>query len=205
MIIVKEDLFMKEKRYYCDWALSPSNEKSNRLIPKVLLISLVVVTAISSLIYYNIMMYNHGEDLEAYSESAYKYLYEIADNVIGKDGIKEAAIPEDVVEYEITYKDGEIIFKYSLDNNKGKKFATSASMIVTLSKDFEVLSKEPNYSSKEEYIKIHKIVFYICIPIFGVLTWMVMAVASCIVMAVAIPISMVHKKKDMKKIFHKKC
>ena len=198
MIIVKEDLFMKEKRYYCDWALSQPNEKSNRLMSKVLLISLVVVTAISSLIYYNIMMYNHGEDLEAYSESAYKYLYEIADNVIGKDGIKEAAIPEDVVEYEITYKDGEIIFKYSLDNNKGKEFATSASMIVTLSKDFEVLSKEPNYSSKEEYIKSHKIGFYICIPIFGVLTWTVMAVASCIVMVVAIPISMVHKKKDMK-------
>lgn len=189
---------MKEKRYYCDWAMSPSNKKNNHLMYKVLFISLVVVTAISSLIYYNIMIHNHSEDLEAYSESAYKYLYEIADNVIGKDGIKEAAIPEDVVEYEITYKDGEIIFKYGLDNNKGKEFATSASMTVTLSKDFEILSKKPNYSSKEEYIKIHKIGFYICIPIFGVLTWTVMAVASCIVMVVAIPISMVHKKKDMK-------
>lgn len=190
---------MKEKRYYCDWALSSSDEKINRLITKVLLISLVVVTAISSLIYYNIMMHNHGEDLEAYSESAYKYLDEIADNVIGKEGINVAAIPEDVVEYEITYKDGEIIFKYSLDNNKGKKFATSASMTVTLSKDFEVLSKEPNFSSKEEYAKSHKIGFYFFIPIFGSLTWAVMAVASCIVMGVAIPISMVHKKKDMKK------
>ena len=190
---------MKEKRYYCDWALSTSSdEKSNHLIPKVLLISLVIVTAISSLIYYNIMMNNHGEDLEAYSESAYKYLDEIADNVIGKDGINVAEIPEDVVEYEITYKDGEIIFKYSLDNNKGKEFATSASMTVTLSKDFEVLSKEPNFSSKDEYVKSHKIVFYIWVPIFGLLTWMVMWVASCIVMAVAIPISMVHKKIDMK-------
>lgn len=192
---------MKEKRYYCDWALSPSDEKSNRLIPKVLLISLVVVTAVSSLIYYNIVMHNHGDDLEAYSESAYKYLDEIADNVIGKGGINEAAIPEDVVEYEITYKDGEIIFKYSLDNNKGKEFATSASMTVILSKDFEVLSKEPNFSSKEEYVKSHKIGFYICVPIFGVLTWMGMAAASCAVMIVAILISMVHKKRDMKKFF----
>lgn len=189
---------MKEKRYYCDWALSRSDEKSNRLISKVLLISLVV-TAISSLIYYNIMMHNHGEDLEAYSESAYKYLDEIADNVIEKDGINVAEIPEDVVEYEITYKDGEIIFKYGLDNNKGKVWATSASMTVTLSKDFKVLSKEPNFSSKEEYAKSHKIGFYIFIPIFGVLTWCAMAVAACIVMEVAIPISMVHKKKDMKK------
>lgn len=194
---------MKEKRYYCDWALSVSKEEIKPLFLVLFIISLFVVTAISSLIYYNIIMHNHGEDLEAYSESAYKYLDEIADNVIGKDGIKVAAIPEDVVEYEITYKDGEIIFKYSLDNNKGKEFATSASMVVTLSKDFEVLSKEPNYSSKEEYIKSHKIGFYICVPLFGVLTWSVMLLVSCFVMLVAIPISMVHKnmvhkKKDKK-------
>ena len=86
---------MKEKRYYCDWALSRFDEKSNRLISKVLRISIVVVTAISSLIYYNIMMHSHGENLEAYSESAYKYLDEIADKVIGKDGINVAEIPED--------------------------------------------------------------------------------------------------------------
>lgn len=147
---------MKEKRYYCDWALwalNSSNEKDNRLVSKVLLISLVVVTAISSLIYYNIMMHNPGEYLEAYSESAYQYLDEITDNIIGKDGIKEVAIPEDVVEQEITY---------------------------------------------EEYIKSHKIGFYIWVAIFGVLTWMVMTVAIGMVMAVAIPISMFHKKKDMK-------
>lgn len=196
---------MKEKRYYCDWALSTYDEKSNRLISKVLLISLIVVTAISSLIYYNIIMHNYGDNLEAYSESAYKYLDEIADNVIGETGINVAEIPEDVVEYEITYKDGKIIFKYSLDNNKGKKFATSASMTVTLSKNLEVLSKEPNLSSKENYVKSHKIGFYIGIPLLGVVTWCVMAVASCIVMVVAIPISIVHKNKDMKKIFHKKC
>ncbi len=190
---------MKEKRYYCDWALSSSDEKNNRLVSKLWLISLVVVTAISSLIYYNVMMHNYGEGLEAYSESAYKYLDEIADNVIGKYGINLAEIPEDVVEYEITYKDGEIVFKYSLDNNKGKGWATSASMTVKLSKDFEVLSKEPNFSSKEEYAKSHKIGFYIVIPILGVLTWCAMAAVCCIVMAVAVPISMVHKKNDMKK------
>lgn len=138
MIILKEDLFMKEKRYYCDWALSSIDEKSYRLMLRVLLISLVVVT-------------------------------------------------------------GEIIFKYSLDNNKGKEWATSASMTVTLSKDFEVLSKEPNFSSKEEYAISHKISCYIFIPIFGAFTWCAMAVASLIVMVVAIPISMVHKKMDMKK------
>lgn len=187
---------MKEKRYYYDWA---SQQQDRSVVVKVLLISFVIVTTISSLIYYNIMMHNHGEDLEAYSENAYEYLDEIADNVIGKDGINVAAIPEDVVEYEITYKDGEIVFKYSLDNNKDKEFATSASMTVTLSKDFEVLSKEPNFSSKEEYVKIHKINFYLCVPIFGALVWLGLEFATLILMVVAFPISVLHKKKYMKK------
>ena len=149
---------MKEKRYYCDWALNSCNKKSYHVIKKVVLVSFVLVTAVSSLIYYNIIMNNHGENLEAYSESDYEYLDEIANNVIGKDEINVAAIPEDV----------------------------------------EILNKEPNFSSKEEYAKSHKIGFYIFVPIFGALTWGVMAVVSCIVMIVAIPISMIHKKKDMK-------
>lgn len=192
---------MKEKRYYCDWILSPSDEKSNHLFEKVVLISFVIVTAISSLIYYiNIIVHNYTEDLEAYYESAYKYLYEIADNVIERDGIKEAAIPEDVVEYEITYKDGEIIFKYCLDNSKEKEFVTSASMTVTLSEDFKVLSKKPNFSSKEEYVKRHKIAYYIFVPmVLGALIWIVMAIVGFIVSLVAIPISKMHKKRDMKK------
>lgn len=190
---------MKEKRYYCDWALNSSNDKKTaHAIVKVLLISLVVVTAVSSWIYYNIMIHEHGEDLEAYSKSTYEYLDEIANNVIEEGGINVTAIPEDVVEYEITYKDGKIIFKYSLDNNKGKKWATSASMTVTLSKDFEVLNKEPNFSSKEQYEKEHKSTFYILASILGASTWIVMTIASCIVMGAAIPISMIHKKREMK-------
>lgn len=190
---------MKGKRYYCDWALSSSNKKSNRLISKLLFIFLVVVISISSLIYYNIMMHNYEQDLELYSESDYKYLDEIANNVIGKDGINLATIPKDVVEYEITYKDGKIIFKYSLDNNKGKIFLASASMTVTLSKDFEILSKEPNFSSKEEYAKIYKICIYIFTPLLACLTYIVLAVASCIVMAVVIPIFYYSQERKHKK------
>lgn len=193
---------MKGKRYFCDWALSPfKRQKSVSILFIFLVISVVVVTAISGLIYYNIMMHNHSVDLETYSESAYEYLDEIANNVIGEDGINIAAIPEDVVEYEITYKDevGEIIFKYSLDNNKEKEWATSASMTVTLSKDFEVLSKKPNFSSKEEYAKIHKIRFFSDVAIFGIVTWMVIALVSLILIEDLILISKAHKKKDMKR------
>lgn len=195
---------MKEKRYYCDWALSSSKEKDNSLISKVLTISfidvtVIVVTVVIGLIYYNIMMHNHSKDLEAYSESAYKYLDEIADNVIGETGINVAAIPEDVVEYEITYKDGEIIFKYSIDNNRGKLFATSASMTVTLSKDFEILSKKPNFSSKEEYVKYSKTGFFISTCLFALVASSLIGVAISAVMLVALSISKIHKKMDMKK------
>ena len=191
---------MKEKRYYCDWVLSKPDEESISLIKTRLFIPLIVVAVVSSIIYYNIMMHNHGERLfETYSESAYNYLDEIADNVIEKDGINVDAIPDDVVKYEITNKDDEIIFEYSIDNNKGKKFATSASMTVTLSKNFEILSKKPNYSSKEEYVQRHKMAFYIFVPMFGGLIAGGIGFASFILMAITIPISMVHKKKDMKK------
>lgn len=191
---------MKEKRYYCDWASRVLRGKGHEhnVYKKVLLIFTIVVVGISGFICYNIIMHNHGEDLEAYDESAYKYLDEIADNVIGKDGINEAAIPEDVVEYEIIYTDGEIIFKYSLDNNKGKEFATSASMTVTLSKDFEVLSKKPNFSSKEEYIKEHKIGLYFLCLMFGILTYSVISLVIMLVMTAAEIISEKNKKRDMK-------
>ncbi len=197
---------MKEKRYYSDWVYGFNSKVSTKsLISRVEGIFIVVGTVISSLIYYSIIMHNHGENLEAYHKSAYKYLDEIADNVIGKEGINEAAIPKDIVEYEINYKDGEIIFKYSLDNNKGKVFATSASMTLTLSKDFEVLSKEPNFSSKKEYVECHKRSLYIWVTILGFLTCLGMIGASYIVIVAGILVSTVHEAYDMKKIFHKKC
>ncbi len=186
---------MKEKRYFCDCALSYINQKSNRLVTKVVFI-FIFVTIVSSLIYYNII----SEDFEAYSENAYEYLNEIADNVIEKDGINLSMMPEDVVEYKITYKDDKIIFQYSLGNNKEKIFV-SASMKVTLSKNFEILSKGPTYSSKEEYLKSQKIGLCLFIFAFGLLTGIIMIVAIGIFMGIAILISIIYKKKDIKENF----
>ncbi len=69
---------MKEKRYYFDWALG----NGNRIIFKVMFISQIVITAISTLIYYNIIKNDFSKDLEAYSKSSYQYLAETTDNVI---------------------------------------------------------------------------------------------------------------------------
>ncbi len=178
---------MKEKRYFCDCG-------SNKSIILVVIIFSIVVTIICSLIYQNIMVHNHSEEVEAYSESAYEYLDEIADNVIGKAGINMDAIPEDVAEYEITYKDDKIIFKYSLDNNTENGIAsTYPSMTVTLSKDFEVLSKKPYYSSNEEkeFLKNCKIAICIFCIVFG---------SVILIMSVATVISKKHKERDMKNL-----
>ena len=76
-----------------------------------------------------------------------------------------------------------------------KLYAPSASMTVTLSKDFEILSKEPNFSSKEEYVKV----FYTFVFLLGALNWCVVGMASCFVMLVLASISIIHKKMSMKK------
>lgn len=144
---------MKEKRYFYDWLYEPRNAKERVWTCLTLLITLLI----GSIIFYNIRMYKHGEEVEAYSETAYQYLDEVATKVIHKNkGIDEAAIPKDVVAYEITKENDEITFEYYLDNNKGKDWATSASMTILLSEDFEVVKKEPNYSSREEYVEKHK-------------------------------------------------
>lgn len=184
--------------YYCDLALRSFSKTDVRRLPIkvsfIVIFSFLFITPINALILYNI----HGGYLDTYSESAYKYLDEIADNVIEKEGINVAAIPDDIVKYEITYKDDRIIFKYSLDNNKGKEFATSASMTLILSKDFEILSREPNFSSKEEYEKIHKGNFYASIYQYSLIIWVIMFLIIFFIMVFAIAIYMEYKEKTLK-------
>jgi hypothetical protein len=195
---------MGEKRYFCDWVNEPADVKYNCFIDEPLLkfltIVSVIVGVVGSVIGQYIFKQGYTENLETYYESTYKYLDEIADNVISKDGINVSAIPENVIEYEITYEDNKITFEYSLDSNKEEFFGLPASMTVSLSKDFEILSKKPTYSSKEKYIKESKFSLSIFFPIilgFGTFIWL--TILSTIAMFIAFPISKMHKKMDIKK------
>ncbi len=196
---------MKEKRYFCDWCSSRSQKEITRATLKlsITFIALIAISIIFGFIYDHIMTRNQSEEVEANLESANEYLDEIADNVIGKDGINVGAIPEDVAEYEITYKDDKIIFKYSLDNNieYGIFSSFSPSMTVTLSKDFEVLSKKTDFSSKEEFVKYHKIAVCGFIAAYGLIIWLTTLFAFVImIMPVANAISKKHKERDMKNL-----
>ena len=127
-------------------------------------------------------MANYGYALNSYSVEAYEHLDEIANNVITKGvGIDLSELPDDVVKYEITAEGDEIIFKYYLDNNKDMVFAASANMTVKLSNDFSIISKKPNSSSEEEYVKSVKRSILMSSAIIGCFIWIIIAFGSTIV------------------------
>ena len=193
---------MKEKRYYCDWYLS--NRRNGYKICFICTMLITITSVVGGWIFYRNLMYHYGDALEAYSESDYEYLEKIPDRVIGKDGIHEVVIPDDIVIDDINYQNDKIIVKYSLDNNKGNKYVTSASITVTLSKDFKVLDQKRNYSSKEEYVQKCEMLFWDSTFAFGLLIWIVMCIVCCGIVVVAFPISKMHKQRNEKN-FHKKC
>lgn len=190
-----EDKSMKkEKRYFLDW--------SNATLSAALIcIPIIALTVIFSILRYSYLITNYGSDLETYSEDAYRYLDDIASNVILEDkGIDEAAIPKDVVKYDIHYENSKFIFNYYLDNNKGKKYAVSASMSITLSENFKILSKTPNYSSEEEYVE--NITFLLrCSAILFSFT--ISLIGWTAIILIALLISYLHKKRDMKQAVSK--
>ena len=172
-------------------------ESGQNVNKKPIFIFLFVVTAICSLFYYNIFGSDLASDVELYDQSD-KYLEEIADNVIGKDGINVAKIPDNV-KYEISDRNNEIVFTYDLESSKEREFTTGLGMSITLSKNGKVLSKEPNYFSKNEYIRTRTCGYIILIPLLGALTCGGISVSCVILMGFAVIISVIHKKIDKEK------
>ncbi len=185
---------MKEKRYLCDFVFGELDKRTERIVILIVILSFLGITAIVSLICYNIGLTTYKDELNAYPASAYEHLDEIANNVIQEGvGIDLLAIPDDVVSYEITRKDNEIIFKYYLDNNKGMQLASSANMTIKLSNDFNIISKSPNYSSKESYVKYIKLAIGFrseLISIFAYLLFLLIILMSSL-------ISEARKRKDL--------
>ena len=176
---------MKEKRYFCDY-WNELNSNSFR-VWLIIIVSIVIIVSISGIISYNLIMSEHGHELNSFSEDNNKYLDEIANNVIQEGiGIDLSSIPEDIREYEITKENDGIIFKYYLDNDKDMTYAVSANMTVELSDDFNIISKKTNYSSKEDYQNDVKIVMIFTSIMIGVLIWLVtivLVVFTCEIIA----------------------
>ena len=71
---------MKEKRYFCDYWFGTGG--SNTILFLFVFLPLIIITSVSSIISYKVLLSKYGNELDSYSESAYQYLDEIADNVI---------------------------------------------------------------------------------------------------------------------------
>lgn len=188
---------MKEKRYFCDFVFGTPDKKTMRITTLIIFLSLLVIIPIA-IFYYNAYTSKHEYALNSYSASAYEYLEEIANNVITEEvGINLLAIPNDVVKYEISHEDNEIIFKYYLDNNKDIEFAPSATMTIKLSNNFNIISKEPNYSSEEEYVKSVKSSITFLSVGYGFISWVVIWIILLIVMLIGGFVSQARKYKNL--------
>lgn len=188
---------MKEKRYFCD-SIFYVNKATNFQQWIIIILSLIVILPICTMIYYNLNISNYECALNSYSEDAYTELYQISNDVIQEGiGFNLYALPEDVEIYEITSNYNNVVFKYSLDNNKNVEHAISASMTVVLSKDYYVISKEPNYYSEEAYVNDIKNNLLTLSIFYGSITWMIIFIFLSICSLVAGIISENHKNRDL--------
>lgn len=167
---------MKEKRYLCDYIDAMSI---------FLCVVYGLIAVIGGIISYNVLLSQYDNELNAYSESTYKYLEEVADNVVQEGiGIDLRKLPEDIAWYNITTSDndGIIQFAYYLNNNKDMLFAKQSSMTVELSKDsFKIISKIPDCFSKADYVLKIKEQMSALSAIIGLILAMVLLIAIMIV------------------------
>ena len=171
---------MKEKRYLCDYIDAMS------IIQTIFFgIVCVLIAVIGGNISYNVILSKYDNELNAYSESTYKYLEEVADNVVQEGiGIDLRKLPEDIAWYNITSpdNDGIIQFTYYLNNNQDMLFAKQSSMTVELSKDsFKIISKIPDCFSKVDYVLKIKEQMSALSAVIGLILVMVLIIAIMIV------------------------
>lgn len=191
---------MKEKWYFCDWVERKANSTIDRLFYKIVIAFLIITAAVSSLLYANVI-YPYDNKVEESYEKLYAYLDEIDRQiVISEEGINMATMPKDIIEYEISYQDNGIIFKYSVKNNiiKNNLVPSVLKETVTLSKDFRILSKENNLASKEEREKISE--QFAAYTTLGVFTSLVIFFAIMFLILVPLTISLLHKLIDQKNL-----
>ena len=167
---------MKEKRYLCDYFDAMSI---------FLCVVYGLIAVIGGIISYNVLLSQYDNELNAYSESTYQYLEEVADNVVQEGiGIDLRKLPEDIAWYNITSpdNDGIIQFTYYLNNNQDMLFAKQSSMTVELSKDsFKIISKIPDCFSKVDYVLKIKEQMSVLSAIIGMILAIALLMATIIV------------------------
>ncbi len=149
---MKEKVEKEEKRYFCDYF----NFFTTSVV-KILLAIIIGIATIFAITYIALTVSMHEYKLDVYPEDAYKQLNEIADNlVIEGVGInKEVAAKID--DYDKKEQNGNIIITYSVTNKTNSFISPSrVNMTLKLSSDFHIISRNPDFSSDEDYSKYIK-------------------------------------------------
>lgn len=189
---------MKKKRYFYDyWA---GKRGSIGVLPfLIVILSLGLIVPIGVKFRYAALISEHRNDLNAYSDTTYKYLDEIADNVIHEGvGIDILALPDDVVKCELIKENKSTVFRYYLENNNSdKEIVISAYMTVVLSDELEIISKTPNCSSEEDYKgKVKNVILFRAI-VEITMVWIAFIVVILIILTMIAVASKAKKDRDL--------
>ena len=146
---MKEKLEKEEKRYFCDY-FKPISDSAL----KSLLAIIIVIATIFAITYIALTVSMYEYELDAYPEDAYNQLNEIADNlVIEGVGINSEVLSK-IDNYDIKEQNGNIIITYSVKNKTNSFISPSrVNMTLKLSSDFHIISRNPDFSSEEDYSK----------------------------------------------------
>ena len=136
----------KKRRYFTNWY----HENKGGLAIVFSILSMIIIWIIS----YRIILYKYFDELNIYPSDVYNILEEIVTLTLKEEDIDESLIPEYVEEYNISYSkyDDKIIYTYSLDIVGDRaSIIPKPSMVVTLSKEYEIISKDSVYSTRTNY------------------------------------------------------
>ena len=182
----------REKRYLYDVL----NEIRFGFKMKVLIFLLIVIGTIVfaplNFRYNPILNYDWREMYKS-NNYTYKYLNEIASNVIQEKGITN--IPEDI-EYRTYIQNDNIVFFYYI-----KESNTYNNMKIILSKDFKIIDKKCSIELKteEEYQREYKLTKKVFSYAFGLISVIVILLTIQLFICALKIISFIHKKLDEKK------
>lgn len=187
----------KEKRYFVDFI-----DNVTKLSRFVVLLIAILLFILGFIISCKMYMSEYSDTMNSYSVDTYKYLEEIGTTTV-KDGyIDTSLLPNDVLEYNISYNkySENTVYTYSLDVNNNLEFIPTPQINITLSNEYEMLSEDSVYSSKEKYVNAIKTSIYVNSFLIGGISLCYGAIPLLIIGFITYRISKAHKKRDFEKI-----
>lgn len=116
---------------------------------------LLVIPVIISVIGYNKNIAKYKDIMSDYPYDEYETLIEVGNDMFKEKGIMDITVkPKEVIMDGMERNDNGYTCKLTLNNDKSIRIVPDISVVIQLSKDYEILSS--NYLSEEEYREVIK-------------------------------------------------